>query len=109
MTGYLEQALALGAEDDEVYDESYLYRPSIAAHKQNRDHAGWTHLIDLVRDSYFAVASKDRARADNLLRRWVLSGQTLFKRLALHALAENARSDIQLSRKLLVAGRRPGV
>ena len=51
LTGYLEQALALGVEDDEVYEASYLYRPSIAAHEQNREHDGWTHLIGLVRDS----------------------------------------------------------
>ena len=109
LTGYLEQALALGVEDDEVSEASYLYRPSIAAHEQNREHDGWTHLIDLVRDSYFALAASDRARGDNLLRRWVLSKQPLFKRLALHALSDNAKSDIQLVEKLLIKGRRPGV
>ena len=108
LTGYLEQALAMGVEDDEVTVDSYLYRPSIAAHEQNRNHDGWTYLIDLVRDSYFALVNRDRARADNLLRRWALSGHSLFSRLVLHALAENQRSDIQLSRKILV-GRWPGV
>ncbi len=108
LTGYLEQALALAAEDDNVYTYS-LYRPSISAHDQNRGRDGWTRLIDLVRDSYSALTVVDRARGDNLIRRWVLSGQPLFKRLALHALAENAKSDIRLARKLLVAGRKPGV
>ena len=109
LTGYLEQALALGVDDDEVYRDSYLYRPSIAAHDQNRDHDGWTHLIDLVRDSYFTLAASMRRRGANLLRRWVESDQTLFKRLALHSLTENTKSDIQLARKLLLAGRKPGV
>ena len=109
LTGYLERAIALGVEDDEVYGESYLYRPSIAAHGQNRDHDGWTRLIDLVRDSYFALARAKRPRAANLLRRWVASGDALFRRLALHALAEDPKSDIRLAGKLLLAGRKPGV
>ena len=109
LTGYLEQELALGVDDDDVYPESNLYRPSIAEHGQNRDHDGWTHLIDLVRDSYFALAAANRSRGDNLLRRWVMSGQALFERLALHALTENRKSDIRLAKQLLLAGRKPGV
>ena len=49
----------------------------------------------------------DRARGDNLVRRWVLSGHSLFRRLALHALTENRKSDIRLAKTLLVSGRRP--
>ena len=109
LTGYLDKALTLIADDDDACPYSTLYRPSIAAHDQNQDHDGWTHLIDLARDSYFALAEEAPARGDNLLRRWALSGHPLFERLALHALTENARSDIQLARKLLVAGRKPGV
>ena len=109
LTRHLEQALVLGEQDDEVYEESYLYRPSIAPHDQNQEYNTWTHLIDLVRDGYLALAAADRARADNLLRRWAVSRRTLFKRLALHALTENPKSDIQLARTLLVAGRAPGV
>ena len=109
LTGYLEQALALSVDDDDVYPDSNLYRPSIAEHGQNRDHDDWTHLVDLVRDSYFALAAANRARAENLLGRWVLSGQALFRRLALHALTENAKSEIRLARRLLLAGRKRGV
>ena len=109
LSSHLEQALTLSVEDDEVYEDSYLYRPSIAAHDQNREHDAWSHFIDLVRDSYFALAATDRARADNLLRRWVLSRRSLFKRLALHALTDHNRSDIRLARKLLVTGRKPGL
>ena len=109
LTGYLEQALVLGEEDEDVYPDSSLFRPSIAKHEQNQDQNGWTFLIDLVRDSYFALAAADHARGDNLLRRWVLSGKPLFKRLALHAITENTKSDIHLTGKLLVSGRNPGV
>ena len=65
--------------------------------------------LSLVRDSYLELAGRDRARGDNLVRRWVLSGQPLFRRLALHALTENPKTDIHLAKKLLVSGRRPGV
>ena len=45
LTACLVQALALAVEDDDVYPESNLYRPSIAEHSQNPDQAGWTHVI----------------------------------------------------------------
>ena len=109
LTGHLEQALVLGEEDDEVYPNSILYRPSIEAHRQNRDHDAWTHLIDLARDSYIALAASAPRRAANLLVRWAESRQLLFRRLALHALTENPRSDIRLARNLLLTGRKPGL
>ena len=109
LTGHLDLALSLGEQDDEVYQSSILFRPSIAAHGQNPDHEMWTHLIDLVRDSYFAVARAERRRAENLLLRWAESRRPLFRRLALHALAENPKSDIRLARNLLVGGRKPGL
>ena len=109
LTRFLEQALVLGKQDDEMYGDSYRYRPSIAAHDQNQEHDDWTRLIDLVRDGYLALAATHRARADSLLGRWALSKESLFKRLVLHALTENPKSDIRLARKLLVAGRAPGV
>ena len=109
LTGQLEQALDLGKEDDDVYADSSRYRPSIAAHEQNRDYDGWTHLIDLARDSLLALASSKRRRAENLLLRWMESRQPMFRRLALHALTENPKFDIRLARKLLLAGQKPGL
>ena len=111
LTTHLEQALALAEEDDEIYSDSSLHRPSIAAHDQNRHHesGGMGHLIDLVRDAYLELAAIDRPRAENLLRRWVLSCQPLFTRLALHALTEDPKSDISLARTLLLTRRPRGV
>ena len=113
LTGYLEQALALAeslAESaDDFHPNSSLYRPSIAVRDQNHHQEEWAFLIDLARDGYSALAVADRARGDHLLRRWVLSDQPLFRRLALHALTENPKSHIRLAERLLVAGRRPGV
>ena len=111
LTTHLEQALALAEEDDEIYSDSSLYRPSIEAHDQNRhrERGGMGHLIDLVRDAYLEVAVIDRARAENLLRRWLLSREPLFTRLALHALTEDPKSDISLARTLLLSRRPRGV
>ena len=109
LTGHLERAVDLGEEDDKVYTNSILYRPSIAAHGQNRDRDSWTHLIDLVRDSYVALSRREPKRAANLLLRWIESRKPLFKRLALHALVENPKSDIRLARYLLLKGRKPGL
>ena len=110
LTDHLEQALDLeSVATDGRY--SYFFRPTIAANDLYPDSEFnvWSHLIDLVRDSHLALATVDRARADNLLRRWVLSGRPLFQRLALHALTENPTSDIRLSRDLLLAGHKPGL
>ena len=111
LTTHLEQALALAEEDDAIYSDSSLYRASIKAHDQNRhrETGGLGHLIDLVGDAYLEVAAIDRARAENLLRRWVLSRKPLFTRLALHALTEDPKSDINLARTLLLTRRPRGV
>ena len=109
LTVYLDSALSLATYDDDISEDSTLYRPSIAPHDQNHEHEEWTHLIDIARESYFKLADSDRSRADNLLHRWSLSKQPLFKRLALHALTDNPKSDISLAQKLLVAGRWPGM
>ena len=109
LTGYVERALDFGKEDDEVHLNSILFRPSIADHGQNRDHDAWTQLIDLARDSYAALVTSEPRRAAALLLRWVESRQPLFRRLALHALTENPRSDIRLARKLLLTGRKLGL
>ena len=109
LTSYLEDALTLLKDSEAAYENSQTYRPSIAPHSQNHDRDDWTHLIDLVRDSYFALFENDRVRAGNLLDRWVLSKQPLFKRLALHALTDNVKSDIRTARQLLVTGRKPGL
>ena len=109
LTGYLEKALTLAENDDDFALNSTLFRPSIAKHQQNQALDEWVFLIDLARDSYLALAATDRVRGENLLQRWASSDKPLFKRLVLHALTENAKSDIHLARQLLVAGRSPGV
>ena len=109
LSTHLEKAVELAKDVDDIFPDSSIYRPSIAPHGQNLHDESWMTLIDLVRDAYLALAGRDRARADNLLRRWTLSKEPLFARLALHALTENAKSDIQLARTLLITGRRPGL
>ena len=111
LTEYLEQALLLGQDDEDFFADSSFYRRSIAEHDQNRRHGTGVlgDLIALVRDAYFELARRERARAALLLHRWAQSGSPLFSRLSLHALTEDPKSDIQHARKLLVAGRRPGV
>lgn len=111
LTTHLEEALALLKASGDHERHSHSSRPSIAPHEQNPEWEsdGWSHLIDLVRDSHLALARTDRARADHLLGHWALSTEPLFRRLALNALAEDPKSDVRLARQLLVAGRRPGL
>ena len=108
LTGYLEHALSLLKEVDGVA-LSVSYRPSIADHDQNSGADDWTHLVDLVRDSYVAIAEHDRDRARHLLHRWMRSPYPLFKRLALHILTEDPRCDVHLAQQLLLEGSPPGL
>ena len=111
LTAHLEQALSLVGQSDENEGHSYFSRPSIAPHDQNPDWEsdGWSHLIDLVRDSLLALERVDRAGADHLLQRWASSNHLLFQRLALHALTEIPKLNVQIARRLLLAGPRPGL
>ena len=111
LTAHLEKALSFVGLSDEHDGHSHVDRPSIAPHDQNPDWEsdGWSHLIDLVRDSHFALARVDRAEGDRLLERWVSSNHLLFRRLALNALAEVPKSDIRLAQRPLLAGSRPGL
>ena len=109
LTLHLYKALALNEHIDERKRASFLYRPSIAEHDQNFDREDWTYLIDLVRDSYFALANSNRAQADILLHRWAVSSHLLFRRLALHAVTEDTMSDIQIARDILFSGPIPGI
>ena len=109
LSTHLEKALELAKDVDDIFPDSSIYRPSIAPHRQNLHEESWTALINLVRDAYLALAGRDRARADNLLRRWTLSKEPLLARLALHALTEDTKSEINLARTLLITGRRPGL
>ena len=105
LTCHLDRALTLLECTGKNIFQLSILRPSIADHEQNDDHDGWMRIINLVRDSYFAVVSVDSARAGILLGRWVLSYHPLFKRLALHALTENSKSDIRHVKKLLTSDR----
>ena len=111
LTAHLEKALSLSTVAGGHLDRSYFLRPSIADHQQNADYERdrWGHLIDLARDGYLALARVDRARAANLVSRWVLSPQPLFRRLVLHVLTEDEKANVRLCRDILLKGRRRGL
>ena len=112
LTIYLEKALNMVVKDDNACQKTTLYRQSIADHDQNWDHGErfqWLRLIDLARDSYFALTKSAAPHGNRFLHRWAHSAHPLFKRLALHALTENEKSNINLAEVLLVEDLEPGV
>ena len=109
LTSHLEVMHELGKIADINVSHSWLFRPSIAEHEQNSDSTKWAHIIDLVRDSYEEVAKKNRRRAENLLQRWVYSQWPLFRRIALHIITEDPKSNIEFTQELMIAGEKPGL
>lgn len=72
----------------EHIDYSWLWRPSIASHEQNMGNTVEDAVIDGVRDGARLLAQRDKAQIPALVealerRRW-----TVFRRLALHLLAD---------------------
>jgi hypothetical protein len=74
----------IGGADDRS-DHSYIHKPSISDHPQNRDYYDWTSLIDLVRDAWMATAERFPKQAMLEVERWRSIPYPLFRRLAFFA------------------------
>lgn len=72
-------------EADERSDRSHWVLPSITPHWQNRGFHDWVSLIELLRDAWLAVRTKDSARAKRIAQAWFELPYPTFKRLALFA------------------------
>jgi hypothetical protein len=91
-TTALKDALDLMAELEgasERSDFSYLYRPSIGDHPQNRDFREWTSLIELCRDAWLLAADREPRLARAEFKRWKLIKYPLFRRLVFFAAANS--------------------
>ena len=117
ITAHLADALVLLREDEMVPTDSVTGRVRsshshawIAADSDSFDpYDDWTRLIDLARKSYFALAGSDPPRTSALLRRWAASDESLFRRLALHALTVDDKSEIGIVDALLLRGSELGL
>jgi hypothetical protein len=78
----------LGEADDRS-DRSHWDLPSIAPHWQNRGFRDWVSLIELLRDAWLAVCTKDSARATRIALNWFELPYPTFKRLALFAASQD--------------------
>jgi hypothetical protein len=91
LTSLLKKALDLFAAADKANrdeDPSWSDQPSIAPHAQNYHFSEWSYLIELVRDSFTALAEVRPASANALLERWNTLEYPTFRRLIVHALTE---------------------
>ncbi|MEX8511166.1 MAG: hypothetical protein AB3X37_10465, partial [Leptothrix ochracea] len=77
----LELQQALGQQDG----LSYIQRPSISPHPQNKHCKDWLALVDVLRDAWVALYQRHRERARHITLGWWLMPYGLFKRLALFA------------------------
>ena len=84
----------LGGADSQN-DRSYIHRPSISDHSQNRGFRDWTALIELARDAWLATAAKSRERARSVAEAWAYGPYPVFRRLALFAATQEHVIPVQ--------------
>lgn len=109
LTSYLEHAIDLLAGPELYRSLAAFELPSVAPHEQNNHRDEWTILVDLVRDAHYQLSEVDRRQSDNLLGRWLLHKDSIFKRLSLNAITEDEKADIEHARTLLLANRSRGL
>ncbi|HEY2918093.1 MAG TPA: hypothetical protein VGK77_03760, partial [Candidatus Binatia bacterium] len=91
-TTLLEDTFTFMAELDgatELSDLSYISRPSIGKHPQNRDFRDWTILVTLCRDALLFSAEKNPTLARSELDRWKTIRFPIFRRLVYFAAANS--------------------
>ncbi len=69
-------------EADDWRDRSYVHRPSVQEHSQNRNFRDWTALIELARDAWLATAAVAREQARFIAEAWQRVKYPVFRRLA---------------------------
>ncbi|MBN9488611.1 MAG: SIR2 family protein [Alphaproteobacteria bacterium] len=74
---------------DEHSDRSHWDLASISPHWQNRGFRDWVTLIELVRDSWLEIWTKEPERARKIVLTWFDLPYPTFKRLALFAASQN--------------------
>jgi hypothetical protein len=109
LTLLLRDALDLMRElgsANEHSDGSYLHQPSISEHPQNHNFHNWTALIELTRDTWFALSRRSQDQARLFAQQWQQVPFPLFKRLALFAAAQDAIIPSHLATDWLLADER---
>ncbi|MBL8496607.1 hypothetical protein ABF87_00615 [Nitrosomonas sp. JL21] len=76
-------------EDNDRRDSSHWNLPSITPHWQNRGFHDWVSLIELLRDAWLALRTKDSTRAVRIAQDWFELPYPTFKRLALFAASQD--------------------
>ncbi|WP_084618644.1 anti-phage defense-associated sirtuin Dsr1 [Thalassobaculum salexigens] len=88
----LDLARELGGATD-FRDRSFWDLPSISPHWQNRGFHDWVTLIELLRDAWLSVLTKDNERAIGIALAWFDFPYPTFKRLALFAASQESRIE----------------
>ena len=66
-------------------DFSYIHRPSISPHNQNKDYHHWTEVVELLRLAIDACNKYAPNTLEDVMKRWAAFEYPIFKRLVLYA------------------------
>lgn len=92
LTGLLRQVFDLYAtvgEANASFDPSALHRPSIPPHVQNRHHAEWARLFDLIWRGWSTIDATDPPTSRHWIERWRRVPYLGFRRLVLAAITQS--------------------
>src|SRR5260370_21215675 len=87
----LERAMSLAEpiEDDDPADNSYIWRPAVEHHSQNRpEHSPRDVLVVATRDAAIQAAGTDRASIELVVQQLESRRRSVFQRIAFHFLAD---------------------
>lgn len=83
-------------------DYSYMWRPAIEDHAQNRDHDFASKLVSPVRDAFELAIRRDKLSIDEALQILQQKDYTIYKRLRLHLICEFAEQHPDLARETML-------
>ncbi|MCH8969371.1 MAG: hypothetical protein IIA66_09675 [Planctomycetes bacterium] len=102
LVGWLRTAIDAEHHVFEDNDLSYMWRPAIEDHPQNREHEFASKLVSPVRDAFELVIRKDKLSLSKALQILQHEDYTIYNRLRLHLICEFAEQHPDLARKIML-------
>lgn len=102
LVGWLRTAIDAEHHVFEDNDLSYMWRPAIEDHPQNREHEFASKLVSPVRDAFALAVRGEHLPLDEALHMLQREVYAIYKRLRLHLICEFAEQHPDLARRTML-------